>query len=199
MGENRDSAEGKNPCSPWRGGGKGLRLGVLRSVPASTEKGNVPRSSNGSEPLFNSERLLSFWSVLTSNYLNLAPQWNCWWRGCKRGRQSGREATVNLDTACCRCTGFEGLVYKRARLVAKSRQTAIPETVARQAALSVGDFPGKNTEVGCHFLHGIFPTLGSNPHPPALAGGSHWATREAPQRYLRAAFSTKENTDWERV
>ena len=27
------------------------------------------------------------------------------------------------------------------------------------------DFPGKNTEVGCHFpLQGIFPTQGSNPH-----------------------------------
>ena len=26
------------------------------------------------------------------------------------------------------------------------------------------DFPGKNTEVGCHFLlQGIFPTQGSNP------------------------------------
>ena len=28
-----------------------------------------------------------------------------------------------------------------------------------------GDFPGKNTRVGCHFLiQGIFPTQGSNPH-----------------------------------
>ena len=33
------------------------RLGVLRSAPASTEKGDVPRSSNVGEPLFNSERL----------------------------------------------------------------------------------------------------------------------------------------------
>ena len=49
------------------------RLGVLRSAPASTEKGDVPRSSNVGEPLFNSERL-SFWSMPTSNYLNLAPQ-----------------------------------------------------------------------------------------------------------------------------
>ena len=114
---------GEESLLPLKGRREGGRLGVLRSVPASTEKGNVPRSSDGSEPLFNSERLLSFWSVLTSSYLNLAPQWNCWWRGCKRGRQLGREARVNLDTACCRCTGFEGLVYKRARLVAKSRQT----------------------------------------------------------------------------
>ena len=28
-----------------------------------------------------------------------------------------------------------------------------------------GDFPGKNTRVGCHFLiQGTFPTPGSNPH-----------------------------------
>lgn len=60
--------------APSEGRREGGRLGVLRSVPASTEKGNVPRSSDGGEPLFNSERLLSFWSVLTSNYLNLAPQ-----------------------------------------------------------------------------------------------------------------------------
>ena len=38
-------------------------------------------------------------------------------------------------------------------------------TVARQAHLS-WDFPGKNTEVGCHFLlQGIFLTQGLNPHP----------------------------------
>ena len=30
-----------------------------------------------------------------------------------------------------------------------------------------GDFPGKNTGVGCHFLlQGIFPTQGLNPHLP---------------------------------
>jgi len=29
-----------------------------------------------------------------------------------------------------------------------------------------GDFPGKNTGVGCHaLLQGIFPTQGSNPDP----------------------------------
>ena len=44
------------------------------------------------------------------------------------------------------------------------------------------DFPGKNTEVGCHvLLQGIFPTQGSNPH---LLHCRHilyrWATREAP-------------------
>ena len=36
-------------------------------------------------------------------------------------------------------------------------------TVACLAPLSM-DFPGKNTEVGCHFfLQGIFPTQGLNP------------------------------------
>ena len=37
-------------------------------------------------------------------------------------------------------------------------------TVACQAPLSMGFFPGKNTGVGCHFLlQGIFPTQGWNP------------------------------------
>ena len=32
-----------------------------------------------------------------------------------------------------------------------------------------GDFPDKNTGVGCYFLHqGIFPTQGSNPCPLRL-------------------------------
>ena len=36
---------------------------------------------------------------------------------------------------------------------------ATPWTVAYQAPLSMGFFPGKNTGVGCHFLlHKIFPT-----------------------------------------
>ena len=50
-----------------------------------------------------------------------------------------------------------------------------PWTVARQA-LCPWDFPGKNTEMGCHFLlQGNFPMQGSNPSlstSPALAGGS---------------------------
>ena len=38
-----------------------------------------------------------------------------------------------------------------------------PWTVLCQGPLSIG-FPGKNTEMGCHFLpQGIFPTQGSNP------------------------------------
>ena len=40
-----------------------------------------------------------------------------------------------------------------------------PWTVALQAPLSMGIFPGKNSGVGCHFLlQGIFPTQGLNPH-----------------------------------
>ena len=39
-----------------------------------------------------------------------------------------------------------------------------PWTVARQAPLSMGISPGKNTGVGCHALfQGIFLTQGSNP------------------------------------
>ena len=41
------------------------------------------------------------------------------------------------------------------------------------------DFPGKNTEVGCHFLlQGIFPTQGSN---PCLL---HWQVASIPLRHL---------------
>ena len=39
-----------------------------------------------------------------------------------------------------------------------------PWTVVRQALRPWG-YPGKNTGVGCHFLHqGIFPTQGLNTH-----------------------------------
>ena len=42
-----------------------------------------------------------------------------------------------------------------------------------------GDFPGKNTEVDCHFLlQGIFPTQGSNPHL------LHWQTDSLPLGHL---------------
>ena len=40
------------------------------------------------------------------------------------------------------------------------------------------DFPGKNTEVGCHFLlQGIFPTRGLNPHLLCLL---HWRVGSLP-------------------
>ena len=50
-------------------------------------------------------------------------------------------------------------------LVAKSCPTLVtPWTVAHQAPLSMGFFPGKSTRVGCYFLlQGIFLTQGSNP------------------------------------
>ena len=42
-----------------------------------------------------------------------------------------------------------------------------------------GIFPGKNTEVGCHFLHqGIFPTQESNPHL------LHWQADSLPLSYV---------------
>ena len=46
-----------------------------------------------------------------------------------------------------------------------------PQTVARQAPLSMG-FPGQEYWSGLHFLlQGIFPTQGWNPHLPHLL---HW-------------------------
>ena len=49
--------------------------------------------------------------------------------------------------------------------------SATPWTVALQASLTM-NFPGKNTEVGLHFLlQGIFPTQGSNPSLLCLL---HW-------------------------
>ena len=43
------------------------------------------------------------------------------------------------------------------------------------------DSPGKNIGVGCHFLlQGIFPTQGSNPVSPALAG--RFFTTEPPRK-----------------
>ena len=49
-----------------------------------------------------------------------------------------------------------------------------------------GDFPGKNSEVGCHaLLQGIFPIQGSNPYlmSPALVGG--FFTTEPPGKPLQ--------------
>ena len=40
-----------------------------------------------------------------------------------------------------------------------------PQGLQPTRLLCPWDFPGKNTETGCHFLlQGIFPTLGLNPH-----------------------------------
>ena len=52
-----------------------------------------------------------------------------------------------------------------------------PQTVARQAPLSMG-FSSKNTGVGCHFLlQGIFLTQGLNPHLLCLL---HWQVDSLP-------------------
>ena len=46
-----------------------------------------------------------------------------------------------------------------------------PGTVVHQDSLSIRDFPGKNTRVGCHFLlQGIFPTQGSSMSPASTGG-----------------------------
>ena len=55
-------------------------------------------------------------------------------------------------------------------------------TIAHQAPLSMDDFPGKNTRVGCHLLlQGIFLTQGSNQHLLCLL---HWQMYSLPLSYL---------------
>ena len=59
---------------------------------------------------------------------------------------------------------------------------ATPWTVACQTPLSMG-IPGENTGVGYHYLlQGIFPTQGSKPMSPTLAG--RFFTTEPPGKYL---------------
>ena len=64
-----------------------------------------------------------------------------------------------------------------------SNSFATPQTVCSPPVFSVhGDFPSKNTGVGCHFfLQEIFPIQGLKPHhlhcERILA---HWATRKVP-------------------
>ena len=58
--------------------------------------------------------------------------------------------------------------------------SATPWTVAHQAPLAM-DFPGKNTEVVCHFLlQGIFLDQGSNMNL------LHWQADSLPLSHLRA-------------
>ena len=57
-----------------------------------------------------------------------------------------------------------------------------PWTIARQAPLSM-DFPGKNTEEGCHFLlQEIFLTQDSNLQLLHLL---HWQADSLPLRHLQ--------------
>ena len=72
-------------------------------------------------------------------------------------------------------------------------------TVAHQAPLTTGDFPGKNTRVGCHFLlQEIFPTQGSNLHlsliSPALA--SRFFTTAPSEKPLNWADATNYAALW---
>ena len=63
---------------------------------------------------------------------------------------------------------------------------ATPWTVAPQAPLSVGYFPGKNTGVASHvLLQGIFPTQGSNLRLLCLL---HWQVDSLPAEPLGKPF-----------
>ena len=58
-----------------------------------------------------------------------------------------------------------------------------PWTVPHQAPLFIG-FPGKNTELGCHFfLQGISLTQGLNPHLLCLL---HWQADSLPLNHQRS-------------
>ena len=65
-------------------------------------------------------------------------------------------------------------------LVTKSCPALLQPTDYKPSSLLCPwDFPGKNTEVGCHFLlQGIFPTQGSNPHL------MHWQADSLPQSHI---------------
>ena len=58
----------------------------------------------------------------------------------------------------------DGSKNVKVKSLSRGRLFATPWTVAHQAPLSMGIFPGKNTGVGClALLQGIFPTQGWNP------------------------------------
>ena len=58
---------------------------------------------------------------------------------------------------------------------------ATPWTVAHQAPLSIGYFPGKNTGVGCQFLlQGIFSIQSSNPSPLCVSCIGRWILSHCP-------------------
>ena len=99
-----------------------------------------------------------------------------WWWQCSQfldfpagGRQ---EAKICLQGAYLRIDltselGHSGEIAARVAALEVLGHSMVsdslwPWTVAHHTPLSM-DFPGKNTEVGCHFLlWGIFPTQGSN-------------------------------------
>ena len=56
-----------------------------------------------------------------------------------------------------------------------------------------GDFPGKNTEVGCHaLLQGIFPTQGQT-QVSHIAGGFFPVLREKKNKKEHLEFSSMQN------
>ena len=60
--------------------------------------------------------------------------------------------------------------------------------------LCPGDFPGKNTGVGCHcLLQGIFPTQGSNLHLQRLP---HWQADSLPLSHLGSPLFTELERWW---
>ena len=62
-----------------------------------------------------------------------------------------------------------------------------PKDYSPPGSFVQGDFPGKNSLVGCHFLfQGIFPTQGSNPHLLCLM---HWQGESLPLFHLGSPTS----------
>ena len=77
----------------------------------------------------------------------------------------------------------------QARLLESDNHSLVPDSVTPWSAahhvcsLCLGDFPGKNTGMGCHFLpQGIIPIQGSNPHLLPLL---HWREDSLPLVSLR--------------
>ena len=101
-------------------------------------------------------------------------------------------------TKCPDWSNFHNLHYHHLSLcacvLAKSLQSCLtlcdPMDRSPPGSFVHGDFPGKNTGVGCHaLLQGIFPTQGLNPCLLMLLRCRQilhcWATREAYNRHFR--------------
>ena len=89
------------------------------------------------------------------------------------GTWSASSHLARLTSSMCACVCL-------CVLVAQSHLFMTPSTTAHQGPPSMGDFPGKNTGVGCHFLlQGNLPNLGIKPSSLALAG--RFFTTELPE------------------
>ena len=92
------------------------------------------------------------------------------------------------------------LLWNVCSSVAQSYST-LPDPVDCSPPVSSvhGDFPGKNTRVGCYFqLQGIFLTQGSNPHllqVSCVAG--RFFTAEPPASMGRSSFHLNPLFSWE--